>query len=424
MNVRASGPWTVTVMRRPLGRRLRALRTALDTAARSSRIDCGELRRLAEERGALQHVATLVAQGASPSVVFQAAARVVGGLIKADYTAINRCEADQTMSIVAFWRAPGIPDIGPPFGGRWTLGEDTPSAAVLQSHKPTRRASATIDSEIGGWHRAHRIGHAVACPVIVDDRLWGTMTAMYLGAEPPPDGTEERMDEVVELLHSAIIQARTLSELIASRARLVTGADAARRRIERDLHDGAQQDLASLALKLREAQASVPPESDELRRQLSDAMRYLTNAVTELRELSRGLHPRTLSLRGIDAALRELVRRSPVPVELHIDVDRRLPEDVEVALYYVASEAVTNVLKHAHASEVRIDLHKEDSTTRLAIRDNGVGGADPVRGSGLTGLRDRVEAVGGTMRLTSPPGKGTTLVVTLPSATSSDGVAR
>jgi two-component sensor histidine kinase len=413
MDARASGPRAAADLRRPLGRRLRAMRTSLDTAVHSWRTDCGELRRLAEERGALQHVATLVARGSSPSAIFGAAASAVGRLIGADYTAINRCEADQDMSIVTFWRAPGIPDIGPPFGGRWTPGEDTASAEVLRSHKPTWRASATIRSAIGGWHRAHRIGHVVACPLIVDDRLWGTMTALYLGSRPPPDDTEERMGEFVELLNCAITQAQTHGELIDSRGRLVTSADAARRSIERDLHDGAQQHLIALTLQLRQAEESVPPEHHELRRQLADTVQGLKSVLTELGDLSRGLHPPALAAGGLDVALTELVSRSPVPVDLRVDADR-LHENLEVTLYYVAAEALTNVLKHAHASEVRIDLDKQDSEIRLMVRDDGVGGADPARGSGLTGLRDRVEALGGTIEITSPQGEGTSLRVRAP----------
>jgi signal transduction histidine kinase len=414
MDARASRPQAAADLRRPLGRRLRAMRTSLDTAMRSRRTDCGELRRLAEERGALQHVATLVARGASPSVVFNAAASAVGRLISADYTAINRCEADQDLSIVTFWRAPGIPDIGPPFGGRWTPAEDTASAEVLRSHKPTWRPSATIRSAIGGWHRAHRIGHVVACPIIVDDRLWGTMTAMYLGSRPPPDDTEERMGEFVDLLNCAITQAETHGELITTRTRLVAGADAARRRIERDLHDGAQQHLIALTLQLRETEACVPPDHPELRQRLTGTIQGLKGVLAELHDLSSGLHPPALAAQGLGGALAELVSRSPVPVDLRIDADGSLPEDLEVTLYYVASEALANVLKHAHASEVGIDLAKEGSEIRLTVRDNGVGGADPGRGSGLAGLRDRVEALGGTVQITSPQGKGTSLLVRTP----------
>jgi signal transduction histidine kinase len=414
MDARASRPWAAILTPRALARHLRAVRRHVTTAARSWRSDCAEVRRLAEERGALQLVATLVARGASPPVIFNAAASALGSLIKADYTSINRCEADRTMSVISYWRAPGVPDVTLPVGGRWTPGHDTASAAALRSHKPTRRASATVSSEIGGWQRDHRIGHTVACPLIIDDRLWGTISALYLGPDPPPDHLEERMGEFVELLNCAIIQAETQAELIASRARLVTSADATRRRIERDLHDGAQQHLISLILKVREAEARVTPEQHGLRRQLSDTADALSDILAELQEISRGLHPPVLARAGLRAALRALVRRSPVPVELDVDTDRRLPEELEIGLYYIVSEALTNILKHAHASMVRVGLDQEDSQVRLTVRDDGVGGADPARGTGLIGLKDRVEALGGTIQVTSPAGKGTTLLVTIP----------
>lgn len=378
---------------------------------RSRRTPCD-----AEEWSALQYVATLVARGSPPAAIFKAAAGALGGLIKADYTTINRYEADQTMSIVTLWHAPGIPNIGLPSGGRWPLKEDTASAEALRTHKPARRAAEAIRSAVGDWHRATQVDHVVACPVIVDDRLWGTMAALYRGSEPPPYDTEERMGKFVELLNCTITQAETRAELIASRARLVTNADATRRRIERDLHDGAQQHLISLALQLRETETSVPPELEGLRQKLSDISCGLLDVLTELQEISRGLHPPMLARRGLNAALRALVSRSPVPVELHIDADHRLPEEFEVTLYYVVSEALTNVLKHAHASAVRIDLNRKDPEIRLTVSDDGIGGADPTQGSGLTGLKERVQALGGTIRVTSPAGAGTSLAVTIPSS--------
>jgi signal transduction histidine kinase len=318
------------------------------------------------------------------------------------------------MSVITLWRAAGIPEIGVPFGGRWSPGKDTPSAEVLRSHKPTRRATTAISDDIGSWYRAHRIGHGVACPVIVDDRVWGTMSALYLGPEPPPDDTEERMGKFMELLNCAIIQAETRAELIASRARLVHSADATRRRIERDLHDGVQQHLISLALQIRETEACVPSEDQELRRRLADTAEGLTDTFDELQGISTGLHPPVLARDGLDAALETLVSRFPGPVGLHINADGRLPEELEVAIYYVVSEALTNVLKHAYATAVHIDLNQKDSKIRLSVRDDGVGGVDTAKGSGLIGLTDRVEALGGTIQITSPPGGGTTLLATIP----------
>jgi signal transduction histidine kinase len=204
------------------------------------------------------------------------------------------------------------------------------------------------------------------------------------------------------------------AELIASRARVVAAADQERRRIERDLHDGTQQRLVSLGLELRAAEAMVPPGSDELRAQLSRAAQGLANAVEDLQEISRGIHPAILSKGGLEAALKALARRSAVPVELDVRVDRRLPVGAEVAAYYVVSEALTNATKHAEASLVRVDVVAADSVVRLDVDDDGVGGADPHLGTGLVGLRDRVEAVGGRMEVDSPPGGGTSLLVTIP----------
>jgi signal transduction histidine kinase len=208
---------------------------------------------------------------------------------------------------------------------------------------------------------------------------------------------------------------RSRSELAASRARIVTAADETRRRIERDLHDGVQQRLVSLALAQRSAEAMVPPELPELRAQLSRVVDGLAGAVEELQEISRGIHPAILTQGGLAPALKTLARRSAVLVELEVRAETRLPEPVEVAVYYVVSEALTNTAKHAHASVVHVAVEARDGVLELVIRDDGSGGADPTRGSGLIGLADRVEALGGTIELASPVGQGTTLLITLPS---------
>jgi signal transduction histidine kinase len=205
------------------------------------------------------------------------------------------------------------------------------------------------------------------------------------------------------------------AELAASRARIVTATDDTRRRIERDLHDGVQQRLVSLVLAQRTAQAMVPAElGDELRRQLSDLVDGLAGALEELQEISRGIHPAILSQGGLTHALRSLVRRSALPVELEVHAETRLPEPVEVAAYYVVSEALTNAAKHAHAAAVCVAVEVRDGLLELSIRDDGRGGADPSLGSGLIGLTDRVDALGGTIDVASPTGQGTTLHVTLP----------
>jgi signal transduction histidine kinase len=209
---------------------------------------------------------------------------------------------------------------------------------------------------------------------------------------------------------------RSRAELAASRARIVTAADETRRRIERDLHDGVQQRLVSLLLAQRTAQTMVPAELDELRARLAELAEGLAGAVAELQEIARGIHPAILTDGGLNRALRTLAGRSPVPVELDIRIETRLPEQVEVAAYYVLSEALTNAAKHARATLVRVSGEVDDGILELRIRDDGVGGANPARGSGLIGLTDRVDALGGTIEVTSLVGAGTALRMRLPTS--------
>src|SRR5262249_36562663 len=227
--------------------------------------------------------------------------------------------------------------------------------------------------------------------------------------------TDRRLHDFTELVATAVANAESRAELAASRARVIAAADETRRRIERDLHDGAQQQLIALTLSLRGAAAKVPDGLAELRTEGGQGAAGLTSAITELREMSRGIHPAVLTEGGVVPALKALARRSTVPVELDLRCDRRLPDGVEVAVYYVVSEALTNASKHGNASRVRIALWIEGDTVRLWIGGDGVGGADPGRGSGLMGLRDRVEALGGTIGVASPPGAGTRLEIAIPS---------
>jgi signal transduction histidine kinase len=210
---------------------------------------------------------------------------------------------------------------------------------------------------------------------------------------------------------------RNRDELSASRARVVAAGDAARRRIERDLHDGTQQRLVTLSLELRMAEADVPAGHEALKRRLSWSVREMTDVVRELREISRGIHPAILIKGGLAPALATLARRSSVPVEVDLDVDGKLGERIEVAVYYIVSEALTNTAKHAHASCVWIELTRDGVDVRLSIRDDGVGGADTTMGSGLIGLQDRVEALGGEIKVMSPAYAGTTLLVRIPADT-------
>ena len=225
---------------------------------------------------------------------------------------------------------------------------------------------------------------------------------------------ETRLASFTDLFSTAIANAESRAELAASRARVVAAADETRRRIERDLHDGTQQHLVSLAIELRAAEGRLPPDLAEHRAMFSHAIIGLAETLKNLQEISRGIHPAILSKGGLKPAIKALARRSAVAVEMDLQVEDRLPQQVEVAAYYVVSEALTNVAKYAHASVVHVDVHATDSIIELAVRDDGIGGADATRGSGLVGLKDRVEALGGTLTIAGGVGEGTSVVARIP----------
>jgi signal transduction histidine kinase len=365
-------------------------------------------------------VATLVVRGAAPSEVLWAVTRELGRLLDADYAWVSRFECGHTECHLADWHDPDLPSIGVPFGGRWPMWNDIVLAdmyaEMYHTGGPVRRTytSASIPSAVGDWLEFRGIGQVVTCPIIVGGLIWGKVAVGLLGSRTAPNDIEERMGQFVELVACTIAQAEYRAELISSRARLVTASDETRRRIERDLHDGAQQRLIALGLALREAEENAPGEDDALRRSLSNAASYLSEALAQLQEISRGLHPAILKQKGLGAAIKGLTRRSPVPTEVRIGIDQRLPDRIEIIVYYVVSEALTNVLKHADASNVHIDLSRNEQGVRLAIRDDGVGGADLRGGTGLIGLKDRVEAVEGTIEMSSPIGGGTALLIDIP----------
>jgi signal transduction histidine kinase len=357
-----------------------------------------QLERLANEQAAMRRVATLVARGVSPEEVFAAVAEEIGRLVPTDMVHIHRYVGDGEAVAMAVWSNAGeVVDVGT----RFPKGGPNVSTVVLRTGR-----SARMDDAIGARS-------AVGSPIVVDGRLWGVMIAIATTSGPMPADAEERLAGFTELAAMAIANADSRAELTASRARVVEAADEARRRLERDLHDGTQQRLVSLSLELRTAESMVPPELVELKAQLSNTANGLAGAVEDLQEISRGIHPSVLSASGLRPALRALARRSAVPVKLDVDAGR-LPERVEVAAYYVVCEALTNAARHASASVVQVDVEPTDGFVRLSIRDDGIGGADPRHGSGLIGLGDRVEALGGKFTITSQPGSGTSLLVTLP----------
>jgi signal transduction histidine kinase len=346
-------------------------------------------------------------------------AREMEALLDADQVALNRYEPSAEIAVLAHR---GLDASRTPVGSRVSHEGESVTATVRRTGRPARmenyeRASGAL-AELA---RSTGLHSSVGAPIVVDGRLWGIITASWKGEQSPPADTEERMTRFAALLDTAIVNADIRDQLTASRARIVATTDATRRRFERDLHDGAQQRLVSLSLVLREAQATIPQELEESRGQLARVAEGMKGVLEDLRELSRGIHPAILSEGGLGPALKALARRSAIPVKLDLRVDGRFAEQLEVTAYYVASEALANTAKHAQASIAEIRVETRERVLELAIQDDGVGGADPARGSGLIGLADRVEALGGTIAIESPAGGGTALHVELPIATGAPG---
>ncbi|GAB3842892.1 DUF4118 domain-containing protein [Dactylosporangium cerinum] len=388
------------------------LRTASEREATGN-----SLRELASEQASLRRVAVLVAHGVPPADVVAAVAAETAQLFDADASRLFRFETAGTVTVVAEHSKPGLERLldGGPFveGGITELVLRTSRPARVDSYDDRRGAFADLV-------RAKGIRSSVAAPIMVEGRVGGALVVLWARREPPPPDTENRLAQFADLVGTAVANTESRAELNMSRTRIVLAADEARRRIERDLHDGVQQRLVSLGLELREAQALLPGDPDEVKERLDRTTEGLANAFHDLQEISRGLHPAILSQGGLRPALKTLARRSPVPVTINPGPKRQLPSCVEVAAYYIVSEALTNVAKHAHASsiDVDVDVTADDTSQReiltLSIRDDGIGGADPALGSGLVGLVDRVEALGGHLRFASPVGHGTSLFVTLP----------
>ncbi|MEA2429784.1 MAG: hypothetical protein QOF65_437 [Thermoleophilaceae bacterium] len=368
--------------------------------------------RLAEEQAALRRVATLVAEGALADIVFDAVAAEMERLLDADQVSLSRYEPGDEVTVVAH-RGLGAREVRP--GTRVRHDGDSATATVRRTERPFRiEYSEDGHGTIATLARGLGVRAAVGAPIVVEGRLWGVVQAGWSREEPPPPDTEERMAQFAELLDTAIANAETRAELMASRTRVVAASDEARRRFERDLHDGVQQRLVALALELQAADAMAPRDNDRLVVKMAEVGEGLREVFDDVRELARGIHPAVLSKGGLAPALRALARRSAIPVKLDLAVDGRLGEHIEVGAYYVVSEALTNAAKHAQASKVEVSAQTRDGVLELRIDDDGVGGADPARGSGLTGLADRVAALGGTIAIASPPNTGTSLRVELP----------
>ena len=374
---------------------------------------------LADEQAALRRVATLVARGVSPEEIFSAVTNEMAQLFGSPQACVGRFEPDGSAMVIV-----GVSDgiRGISIGSRWELQDYMASTGVYRTGRPVRVERRDLEHASGPMADVLReIGAVsnVGAPIVVEGKQWGFVTVTDVTKRLPADA-EKRLEKFAELLGTAIANADSRAELAASRARIVAAGDDARRRIERDLHDGAQQQLVTLAVALRRAEAKVPGGSDELRAEISHVAEGLKTAVDGLRELSQGIHPAELTAGGLSPALKALGRRSTVRVELDVPFEDRLPDQVEVAAYYTVSEALTNASKHANATRVWVSLSIEDDVLPLSIRDDGVGGADPRRGSGLTGLRDRIEALGGRIQIESQTGSGTIIEVEIPIAGPAD----
>ncbi len=376
---------------------------------------CIEVRGFAAEQAALRRVATLVARAAPPEEVFAAVAAEAGRLLHVDLTVLSRYEPGGAASVVGGWTRtdPGRPLA---IGIRMEHGGRNTHTLVFRTRRPARVEDyRSASGQAGDAARDWGFRSAVGAPISVEGRLWGVLSVGSASEEPLPTDTEERLAGFTELVGTALANAEAQAALTASRARIVAAADTTRRRIERDLHDGAQQRLVSLALHVHSTvKAAAPPEAHALKEQLDGVAAELVDVLDELREIARGIHPAALAEGGLCPALKSLARRSAVPVRLNVGVEGRLPERIELAAYFVACEALTNTAKHAHASVIDVHLETSEDELHIRVRDDGRGGADLSRGSGLVGLQDRVEALGGRISLRSPPGGGTDLEIALP----------
>jgi signal transduction histidine kinase len=368
------------------------------------------------ERAALHRVALAVAAESRPEQVFSLVAEEIGRALGADSANLFRYERDgEEIVSVGRWNVPGA--FSEPDGARFPMVGGAAGEIVYTTGQPVRFELADLQQESEAAEHMRRMGvdALVAAPITVSGRIWGVITARLNPPHKFPPGAEERLGAFTRLVSLALANEEARAELAASRARLVSAGDEERRRLERNLHDGAQQRLVSLSLSLRLAQAKLGSDPDGARELLAAAGLELNVALEELRELARGIHPAVLTERGLAPALESLAGRSPLPVDLQLPQGERLPRRVEAAAYYVVSEALANVAKYAEASCVTVKVAQENGYSVVQVVDDGVGGADPKRGSGLRGLIDRVEALDGTLSVHSRLGEGTRIRAEFPS---------
>jgi signal transduction histidine kinase len=369
-----------------------------------------DLRQLAAEQAALRHVATLVAAAAPPDEIFAAVVDEVAQILGLEGIELVRFGADGTATVIG---ASG--DHPFPAGSGWRLGDPSIMTAVFRTGEPARVDDYNeLPGTIASAARSAGFRSAIGAPIVVGGRTWGVIVAFSSLPGTYPERSETRLNEFTELIATAVSNATARADLVASRARIVTAGDEARRRLERNLHDGTQQRLIALGLDLQRLRSTLPADQRAVHAGLENAERDLGSVLEEVRELSRGLHPAQLSRRGLGPSLRALSHKSPIPVDIEVDVEPRPPESIETAVYYIVSEAITNAIKHSHASAISVTVARNDAVVHAAIADDGIGGAAPEDGSGLMGLNDRVEALGGRFALDSPRDQGTTISIALP----------
>jgi signal transduction histidine kinase len=367
--------------------------------------------RLAEEQAALRRVATLVARGTRPDALFAAVTEEVGTLLGADLAAMARHETGDTLTVLATWAAAGE---HPEVGTRVPLEEGDLATRVLRTGRPVRMdghygipaRQAVIREKLG-------IRSSVASPIVVEGRPWGGLVVHSKQTEPLRTDTEARLASFTELVATAIGNAESRAALAASRGRIIAATDESRRRIERDLRDGAQQRLVHAVIVLKLALRALSNADANAGDLVAEALRHAEQANSELRELAHGILPAALTRGGLRAGVEALVSRVSLPVSVDVSVGR-LPAGVEATAYFVVSEALTNVVKHAHAGGAGVTARVERGQLRVEVRDDGVGGASGGLSTGLGGLEDRVSALNGRLVLESPPDGGTRVCALLP----------
>jgi signal transduction histidine kinase len=380
--------------------------------ARTGRILAGDSRQLAEEQAALRRLAAAVASGIPAGEIFRAVAQEVGPLLGADDAAVVRFELNRTATVLA--GAGGcLGDLDREV--RLELDDSLAIAEVFRTGRSARadkRDDSTASGPVAAYLRRVESQSVVASPIVVEGHLWGAVV-VSTNRQPLPADTEERMVGFSELAGVVIANAESRAELLASRARVAAAGDEARRRIQRDLHDGAQQRLVNMMITLKLARQALGDTRGPAVKLVEEALAHAERANAELRELAHGILPAALSHGGLRAGIDVLVSRVRMPVSVKVAAER-LPAPLEAAGYFIVAEALTNVVKHAHANRARITAVVEGGVLWLEVRDDGIGGAANSGSSGLLGLRDRASALGGELRVESPPGEGTVVAAVLP----------